>query len=280
MTKIIEYLPRHPLGWKYDLALPHEEPTQRLNSPPLPPTPNKINDIYIEIPRSTYKIRGLFIIGGALCLLITLLPIAVLAATMTAGNAKAAADIITITALALAGIYWATLFFVRMDIELPRDEPIRFNRPRQKVYFYEYRYDRIHIFSRKKWGVRPVAYDWKDLIAEVCSVYAPMGNGGLVENVLIAVRKPGTDEIIDRLFFTHDIEDGKRYWEIIRLFMQQGPDALPAFIHPPRDWDNDFELSPIRRLAPRVQWPETIDRESRTGPEQSPDLQATNKVTP
>lgn len=107
-----------------------------------------------------------------------------------------------------------------------------------------------------------------------------MGNGGLVENVLIAVRKPGTDEIIDRLFFTHSIEDGKRYWEIIRLFMQQGPDALPTFVRPPRDWDNDFELTPIRRLAPRVQWPEAIDHESRTAPEPSTDSQATNKVTP
>ena len=166
----------------------------------------------------------------------------------------------------ITAIFWITLPYARIDIEMSRNEPIRFNRLRQKVYFYEYRFDRIHIFSRKKWGVRPVAYDWKDLIAEACSVYAPMGNGGLVENVLIAVRKPGTDEIIDRLFFTHSIEDGKQHWEIIRLFMQQGPDALPTFVRPPRDWDNDFELTPIRRLAPRVQWPEAIDRESRTGP--------------
>ncbi|WP_371263134.1 DUF6708 domain-containing protein [Pseudomonas sp. 250J] len=107
-----------------------------------------------------------------------------------------------------------------------------------------------------------------------------MGNGGLVENIVIAVRKTGTNEIIDRLFFSHDLEDGKQYWEIIRLFMQQGPDALPTFVRPPRDWDNDFELTPIRRLAPRVQWPEAIDRESRTAPEPSTDSQATNKVTP
>ncbi len=266
MTEINKDLPRHPLGWKCDLPLPNEKPIQKTNAALLPPTPNKINDTYIEIPRSTHKIRGVFIIGGALCFLITLLPIAVLVATIIAGSVKAAADIITIAIVTLAGIYWATIFFVRMDIELPRDEPIRFNRLRQKVYFYEFRFDRIHIFSRKKWGVRPVAYDWQDLIAEACSVYAPMGNGGVVEKVLIAVRKPGTDEIIDRLFFTHNIEDGKRYWEIIRLFMQQGPDALPTFVRPPRDWDNDFELTPIRRLAPRVQWPEAIDRESRTGP--------------
>lgn len=81
-------------------------------------------------------------------------------------------------------------------------------------------------------GVRPVAYDWKDLIAEACSVYAPMGNGGLVENVLIAVRKPGTDAIIDRLFFTHSIEDGKQYWEIIRSLHATRP-RRPAHLRSP-----------------------------------------------
>ncbi|WP_341483190.1 DUF6708 domain-containing protein [Pseudomonas peradeniyensis] len=175
-------------------------------------------------------------------------------------------DFTIISLTALTAIYWLTIPIVRLDAELPRDEPIRFNRLRQKVYFYEYKQDKVRIFSKKHWGIRPVVYNWSDLIAEVYSLYAPMGNGGLVENIVIAVRKTGTNEIIDRLFFSHDLEDGKQYWEIIRLFMQQGPDALPTFVRPPRDWDNDFELTPIRRLAPRVQWPEAIDRESRTGP--------------
>nr|WP_317984205.1 DUF6708 domain-containing protein [Pseudomonas asiatica] len=39
-----------------------------------------------------------------------------------------------------------------MDLRLPRDEPIRFNRARQKVYFYEYRFDRLHPFGSKGWG--------------------------------------------------------------------------------------------------------------------------------
>ncbi|MDH0649321.1 hypothetical protein N5D31_21190 [Pseudomonas sp. GD03867] len=175
----------------------------------------------------------------------------------------------TIIAISLASaiiIFWLIIPTIRLDFELPRNEPIRFNRLRRKVYFYQYRYDRIRIFSRSRWGVKPVAYDWDNLIAEASSVYAPMGNGGLIENVTIAVRKPGTDEIIDRLFFTHDIELGKQYWAIAQLFMQQGPEALPKFVHPPRDWNNDAEISFIRRLAPKVKWPEAIDLESRTAP--------------
>ncbi|MFT0870213.1 DUF6708 domain-containing protein [Pseudomonas sp. CAM1A] len=264
MTITNRTLPRRGPGWKYDLPSPDEAPTRKATT--LPPTPNRINSIYLEIPRSTVSIRGIGSIVGSLAFLVSLLAIYPFIHDILTNSDRLGAGIIISGLLIIIIIYWATIPFVRLDIELPRDEPIRFNRLRQKVYFYEYKFDRIHIFSRKRWGVRPVAYDWKDLIAEACSVYAPMGNGGLVENVLIAVRKPGTDEIIDRLFFTHDIEEGKQYWEIIRLFMQQGPDALPTFVRPPRDWDNDFELTPIRRLAPRVQWPEAIDHESRTGP--------------
>jgi len=266
MTKTNEYLPRHPSGWKYDLPLPNEVSTQTSTPTKLPPTPNTINGIYIEIPRTSLKLRGIFSITLGVTLLFSL-PLTLSFIYDAIFNINEIGVGFFLGGLCLiTTIYWITLPYARIDIELPRNEPIRFNRVRQKVYFYEYRFDRIHIFSRKKWGVRPVSYDWKDLIAEACSVYAPMGNGGLVENVLIAVRKPGTDEIIDRLFFTHDIEEGKQYWELIRLFMQLGPDALPTFARPPRNWDNDFELTPIRRLAPRVQWPEAIDRESRTGP--------------
>ncbi|MDC0689634.1 hypothetical protein POF53_18710 [Mitsuaria sp. RG] len=259
-------LPHRGLGWKYNLPLPNEKPTQNLNAVVLPPTPNKINETYMEVPRSTLRVRGIGLIGGSIVLLTGLLPILSLIYITAFERVRIELDFTIISLTALTAIYWLTIPIVRLDAELPRDEPIRFNRLRQKVYFYEYKQDKVRIFSKKHWGVRPVVYNWSDLIAEVYSLYAPMGNGGLVENIVIAVRKTGTNEIIDRLFFSHDLEDGKQYWEIIRLFMQQGPNALPTFVRPPRDWDNDFELTPIRRLAPRVQWPEAIDRESRTGP--------------
>ncbi|WP_225933379.1 DUF6708 domain-containing protein [Pseudomonas peradeniyensis] len=266
MTKINEYLPRHPIGWKYDLPLPTEEPPVSFNPALLPPTPNQINNTYMEVSRATLSTRGLGSIGGIITLLLSLLVNLPFIYDSITNSSDMNIGFILLGYLFIIISCWAIIPYIRIDLELPRDEPIRFNRSRQKVYFYQYRFDRISVFSRKKWGIHPVAYDWKDLTAEVCSVYAPMGNGGVVEKVLFAVRKPGTDEIIDRLFLTHNIEVGTRYWEIIRLFMQQGPDALPTFVRPPRDWDNDFELTPIRRLAPRVQWPEAIDRESRTGP--------------
>lgn len=164
-------------------------------------------------------------------------------------------------------LQWLILPTIRMDLELPRDEPIRFNRLRRKVYVYQYKYDHLRVFSRRRWGVQPEVYDWDDLHAEACSIYLPMGNGGLIENIIISVRKPGTDEVIDRFFFSHDWVEGQAYWTIAQLFMEQGPQALPEFVHPPRDWNNEpkaFDFIP--HFAPKVQWPKEMDLESRSAP--------------
>ncbi len=53
-----------------------------------------------------------------------------------------------------------------------------------------------------------------------------MGNGGLIENVMLSVCKPGTQEVIDRLFLCDNIEQGKQYWALARLYMQ---DATTRF---------------------------------------------------
>ncbi|WP_408980906.1 DUF6708 domain-containing protein [Pseudomonas sp. B21-009] len=163
--------------------------------------------------------------------------------------------------------YWGGLYYWRMEVEAPRDEPIRFNRLRRKVYVYRFHHNGRRPFSRTAWGVRAEVYDWDDLRAEGCSVYGPMGAGGLIETISLAVVEPGTNKVIDRFHFAHGIQQGEMYWALAQLFMQQGPQALPAFPRPPRDWNNEkvtFNLA--RRLAPKVKWPEDIDLESRTAP--------------
>ncbi|KJK12715.1 hypothetical protein UB48_26810, partial [Pseudomonas sp. 2(2015)] len=79
-----------------------------------------------------------------------------------------------------------------MDVEAPRDQPIRFNRLRRKVYVYRFFHDGRRPFSRSAWGVRVETYNWDDLRAEACSVYGPMGTGGFIETVTLAVVSPGT----------------------------------------------------------------------------------------
>ncbi|WP_448695970.1 DUF6708 domain-containing protein [Pseudomonas moraviensis] len=162
---------------------------------------------------------------------------------------------------------WLAVYFWRMDVEAPRDEPIRFNRARRKVYVYRFHRDGLRPFSRTAWGVRVEVFDWDDLRAEACSIYGPMGSGGLIETVTLAVVKPGTHQVIDRFHFAHEIQQGEMYWAMAQLFMQQGPQALPTFTRPPRDWNNeDVRFNLARRLAPKVQWPADIDLQSRTAP--------------
>jgi hypothetical protein len=94
-----------------------------------------------------------------------------------------------------------------------------------------------------------------------------MGSGGLIETVSLALVKPGTNNVLDRFHFAHGGLEAEMYWALAQLYMQQGPDALPDFDRPPRDWNNDdVTLNFARYLAPKVKWPEAMDIESRTAP--------------
>ncbi|WP_331481581.1 DUF6708 domain-containing protein [Pseudomonas veronii] len=254
-------------GWKRDLPMPDQPPSTDPYSPVLPNPPNHLDSVYLDLPRSTVRMRG---IGLWLAIaIITISPFPLmnwfsfppetqfsLFFVFTLGSL-----LLFITAL------WFGIYAWRMDVQAPRDEPIRFNRLRRKVYVYRFHHDGLRPFSRSAWGVRTEVYDWDDLRAEVCSVYGPMGAGGLIESVSIAVVKPGTHQVIDRFHFAHGTMQGEMYWAMALLFMQQGPQALPQFPRPPRDWNNeDVSFNLARRLAPKVRWPAEIDLESRTSP--------------
>ncbi|MGJ7550595.1 DUF6708 domain-containing protein [Pseudomonas alloputida] len=262
-------LPHRGLGWKYDLPSPGEPVVPQSICKKLDPPPNQISQSHLEIPRATLKLRGYWItIGPILLLLVTLETVfAIFYDFNSAPDIDIALAVVTLTLF--IGSFFLVTPFIRLELELPRDEPIRFNRHRRKVYFYQYRMDRLNPFGRKNWGVKPIAYDWENLTAEVYRFYAPMGHGGLKEEVRISVHKPGTNEIVDRFFFTDDIEQGKQYWNTARLFMQQGPEALPEFVNPPWDWNDGIHSNPFDQRAPKVDWPAEMDLESRTSPAQA-----------
>ncbi|MFV3292543.1 DUF6708 domain-containing protein [Pseudomonas sp. NY11955] len=229
------------------------------------PPPNHVGDVYLEFPRATLILRGVLALLGIPALLFLFgLTLWLYWNVFSYGWTR---EWMMYVMLVIGPIVWfGSIFsFVKLDLMLPRDEPIRFNRLRRKIYLYQYRFNYFYLFSRKHWGVKPVAYNWDDVTAEVYRVYAP-GHGGLIENVMLSVRNPETNEVIDRVLFTSSLYRGEAYWAIARLFMQQGPEALPKFVHPPRDWNDDDGLSHMHCLAPKVKWPDDIDRESRTAP--------------
>ena len=265
MTIKSKVLCERAIGWSHDLPPAGEAPGSHCLVATINPSPNYFNDVYLELPRKTISLRGFSTLVGTpgLCFCVGL----ALFSYWDLFIYGWARDWLTNVLIVLGppAALWALIPYAIEDLVLPRDEPIRFNRLRRKIYIYEYKIERIFIFSRKRWGVRPVAYNWDDVTAEVYRIYAP-GHGGLIENVMLSVRNPETNEVIDRVFFTHTLRQGKAYWAIARLFMQQGPEALPKFVHPPRDWNDDDGLSHMHCLAPKVEWPADIDRESRTAP--------------
>lgn len=253
-------------GWKHDLPEPNESPSIEPYPPVLSNPPNHVDGVYLELARATMRVRGVGVwLTPFMFSIATAAPVMFSAYILTEGAPPTIPSIFLL--LAFTAALWGGVFFWRMDTQAPRDEPIRFNRARRKVYVYRFHRDGLRPFSRTAWGVRVEVFDWDDLRAEACSIYGPMGSGGLIETVTLAVVKPGTHQVIDRFHFAHEIQQGEMYWAMAQLFMQQGPQALPTFPRPPRDWNNeDVRFNLARRLAPKVQWPADIDLQSRTAP--------------
>ncbi|MFJ2981023.1 MULTISPECIES: DUF6708 domain-containing protein [unclassified Pseudomonas] len=258
-------LPHREFGWKYDLPAPDTPSNSDVSRDSLDAPSLQVGTHHIELSRSTLKFRGGWIIGGGAILLISTLLAAYIISSLFGSSPPSIKPTLVILA-SFCFLYFIFIPYIRMDFSHPCDEPIRFNRHRRKVYFYQYRYDRLHPLGRKNWGIKPVAYEWRDLTAEVYSIYAPMGFGGLVEKVVLAVRRPGTDEVIDRLLLSDNIEEGKNHWAIARLYMQKGPEALPELMTETTERNSNYCFNPFVRLAPKVQWPADMDLESRTAP--------------
>ncbi|WP_370680234.1 hypothetical protein [Comamonas sp. GB3 AK4-5] len=62
---------------------------------------------------------------------------------------------------------------------------------------------------------------------------------------------------------------GEVSFEVVEFTLHEDlSEAFPQYPNnPPRDWTNDIPAYNLaRRLAPKVQWPADMDRESRTAP--------------
>lgn len=254
-------------GWKADLPLPWAPPDQIIY--PIGVAPNYADDIYLELHTAKILNRtvvcacGIFILTIAILMLIQV-PLE-LADGAYAFKSNPLAYVLVLGAT-IAGFVLG-IGMLRTGVATPRDEPIRFNRERGRVYLY--RFHSGGPISRKGWGVRPEAFDWKDLRAEAWSRMAPSPSGVPIFawGVDIAVVAPDTNRVIDRFQLAGSNANGEHMWAMARAFMNQGPEALPQYPNPPRDWNNDVPSYHLAlRLAPKVQWPEDMDRESRTAP--------------
>ncbi|WEK32690.1 MAG: hypothetical protein P0Y58_11005 [Candidatus Pseudomonas phytovorans] len=163
-----------------------------------------------------------------------------------------------ISMLLLACGIWASTFFLRVSISPPRDEPLRFNRARKKIYAYNFKYCWWNPFTT--WKVETVCYDWSQVRAERWSQTVAISKWG----VMLSIVAPGTNNVIDR-FPLVTMGANQHVWAYICTYMQQGPAALPP-PGEPKDHNDVLWCEFALRLAPKVQWPTEMDLESRTAP--------------
>ncbi|WPP01496.1 DUF6708 domain-containing protein [Pseudomonas sp. HR96] len=259
-------LPQHPRGWEYDLPSPNEPVLDGMVSSFINNPPSYVDPIYMELACSTVSARGV----GACCAIVWVMfcgAILLFIFSEMVSDGFYSLQLMCALLLGLGAAAWVFTCIWRLDTEAPRDEPVRFNRVRRKVYVYRFLYSARRPFSRRAWGVSARVYEWDCLRAEYCTVYGPMGAGGLIQTVYLAAVDSATGKVVDRFVFAHSRREGEMYWAMAKLYMQEGPESVPKFDNPPQGWDSEVQLDKVaRRFAPEVDWPEAMDIESRTIP--------------
>ncbi|MFJ4153252.1 DUF6708 domain-containing protein [Pseudomonas sp. NPDC089752] len=247
------------VGWREDLSLPNETPNTTPSLGGM--TPNHIDSIYLEISRQTAILRNLYfliVIGVAL----TGPPILIiLAESLSSQHIGISAVFFSL----LLNYIWCLTYGLKLSALPPRDEPIRFNRARKKIYAYNYIYCWWNPFEKTR--VTPTSYDWLQVRAERWAQSGALPDGGLIFKcgVVLSIIRPGTTEVIDRFHLTTMGAD-EHAWSYICTYMQEGPSALPP-PGEPKDHNDVLWCEFASRLAPKVAWPSEMDLESRSAKE-------------
>lgn len=245
-------------GWKEDLPDPYTiNPIEKNMGSQVP---NHQCLTYLEIPRQSVLSRG--IISAAIFGMCILYAFSLYLTVLTLDSRNV--DSLLMSLFELILVAWIVTIGVRMVISPPRDEPIRFNRVRQKIYAYNFKRKWWNPFDKGK--VVPVSYNWSQVRAERWSQTGALPNGGVVFKwgVMLSIIAPGTNNVIDR-FPLSTMGADQHAWAYICTYMQQGPSALPP-PGEPKDHDDVLWCEFALRLAPRVVWPAEMDLESRTAP--------------
>ncbi|MTH48923.1 DUF6708 domain-containing protein [Intestinirhabdus alba] len=148
------------------------------------------------------------------------------------------------------------LLNLRMALFVPRDQPIRFNRKRQKIYIFEHHRKAWNPWV--KWPTTVRVYDWADVHGEISRETDRYDQGFRLYG---AVCKPGTSEVSERFILNRAvfyIEHQRQLWSHWCRYMQHQPVVMDPL------YPNHHDDGSPRR---KVRWPEALDIESRTAPE-------------
>ena len=244
-------------GWLEDLPSVHDEAHV---VPLLEGSPNVLNEVYLEVSRCVSRARGTGIYIGLImsCALLWMHYFVFFKVGLI--SLEVVALILCVTGV----IAYPVFLVYRLEVDRPRDLPIRFNRLRRRMYVYDFKYSTWNPFA--KWQVEVSAWEWENVYAESWRSTTLGAGGGLIINfgVSLAVVDPGTHNAVNRFMLCVNSAN-EHAWAYICTYMQYGPHALPL-PDPPRDHDDILWCNIALRLAPKVHWPEDMDLESRTAP--------------
>lgn len=245
-------------GWIEDL--PHPDTPIAIEASLGNQSPNHQDLIYLEVPRPLGWAREVM----AFLSLPTIAITTPLLSFINSNLEQRDFESVLVDILILACGVWASVFCLRVSISPPRDEPLRLNRVRKKLYAYNFKYCWWNPFTN--WKVETVCYDWSQVRAERWSQTGALPNGGLIFKwgVTLSIVAPGTNNVIDR-FPLVTMGADQHAWAYICTYMQEGPSALPP-PGEPKDHNDVLWCEFALRLAPRVEWPAEMDLESRTAP--------------
>ena len=170
-------------GWQEDLPRPDETviviPALGFD------IPNHQDDIYLELPRAAALIRGLVI---WFALVMSFMLAEMLWSYFSTERVLRREELLAFGSIVLVGI-WSILIFWKLDVASPRDQPLRFNRARQRLYAYNFNFRWWNPFER--WRVEPVAYDWSQVRAERWLKRGSTGNGVVIKGgVVLSIEPP------------------------------------------------------------------------------------------
>ncbi len=187
-----------------------------------------INSQFLQVSRTDNLMRGLGLFLVPLSLLLSVATIGGFLFAFTFDFADSWPLVFFTPPLGVLSVGLVIASF-KLDFQTPRDHPVRFNRKTRKVQALEWGLIWWNPFA--KWPITYKEFDWDHVQAEIHKQAGTNGKAYVVRYALeLCLCKPGTLEVVDRLTLKGNrmlTVDLGQLWNFVRVYMEQGPEALP-----------------------------------------------------
>ncbi|WP_300000912.1 DUF6708 domain-containing protein [uncultured Cedecea sp.] len=262
-ASVDHYFSRKPLltprlkNWEEDLPANNEKqvvPGQLIQV-------TEINDIWMEVPRYENIMWGLAWLSIIVLIVPFIMAIGMPIAMIFSHNF----NLFNGYQIGAIFILWGGAFILlsmiilnlRMALFVPRSQPVRFNRKRQKIYIFEHHRKAWNPWA--KWPTTVRVFDWADIHGEISRETDRFEQGFRLYG---AICEPGTRKVAERVILNYSIyyiQLQRQLWSHWCQYMQHQPVVMDPLCPPPGDGRPQKKAKSL--------WPEALDRESRTAPE-------------